>query len=115
MYEVWLMLNIVYELALTIWPVLVALAVAWLFLMARARGRSGRDWRACLPGAIGLGLLVAAVIFFVTPAWTRSSLSEMKYWVDWANLLGIAAAWGAAGVAFAWPWLVARRRSQRLR
>ena len=114
MYEIWLMLNIVYELALTIWPWLLALVVLWLLLMGRAWGRSGRDWRASLPGALVLGLVVAAVIFFVTPVWNKSGLGEMKYWVDWANLLGIAAAWGVAGVALGWPLLTGLRRGSRL-
>ena len=107
MYELWLMLNIVYELALAVWPWLLALVVLWLLLMARARG--GR-WRASLPGAIALGLALAVFAFFVTPVWNKSSLAEMKYWVDWANLLGIAAACGVAGVALAWPLLTGLRR-----
>ena len=61
-----------------------------------------------------LGLLVAIVIFAVTPVWNKSALGEMKYWVDWANLLGIAAAWGVAGVAFGWPLLTGLRRSGRV-
>ncbi len=114
MYEIWLMLNIVYELALSIWPWLLALAALWLLLMGRAWGRRGADWRASLPGAIVLGLLVAIVIFAVTPIWNKSALGEMKYWVDWANLLGIAAAWGVAGVAFGWPLLTGLRRSGKV-
>ena len=110
MYEVWLMLNIVYELALAVWPWLLALAVLWLLLMARARG--GR-WRASLPGAIALGLALAVFAFFVTPVWNKSSLAEMKYWVDWANLLGIAAACGTAGAALAWPLLTGLRRRRQ--
>ncbi|HMN20629.1 MAG TPA: hypothetical protein PKA16_04465 [Ottowia sp.] len=113
MYEIWLMLNIVWELALGIWPWLLALAIVWLLLMARAWGRGAAAWRASLPGAIGLGLAVAIVIFFVTPSWIGSSLTELKYWVDWANLLGIAAGWGAAGLAFAWPLLTGLRRRAR--
>ena len=51
MYEIWLMLNIVYELALEVWPWLLALALLWLLLMARAWRRGGAAWRASLPGA----------------------------------------------------------------
>lgn len=105
MYEIWLMLNIVYEIALGIWPWLAALAALWILLMAGAIRRQRTAWRSSLPGAIAIGLLVAVAIFFLTPAWTDSSLAEMKYWVDWANLIGIAAAWGVAGLAFAWPLL----------
>ena len=110
MYEIWLMLNIVVEVALSVWPWLAALAVLWLGLMWLARGR---DWRASLPAAIGLGLAVSAVVFFFMPGWIRSSLGEMKYWVDWANLLGIAAAWGVAGTLLAWPRLTALRKRRR--
>lgn len=113
MYEIWLMLNIVWELALSIWPWLVALAVLWLVLMAMAKGGRGADWRACLPKAIMLGLLVGVVIFFVTPLWSKSGLGEMKYWVDWANLIGIAVAWAAAGTLFAWPLLTWLRKSRQ--
>lgn len=112
MYEIWLMLNIVWELALDVWPWLLALAVVWVLLMARAWGRDGAAWRGALPGAIGLGLAVAIAIFFLVPGWIGSSLGELKYWVDWANLLGIAAGWGAAGLAFAWPLLTGLRRSR---
>lgn len=113
MYEIWLMLNIVYELALSIWPWLLLLAVVWLVLLVLARRGRGADWRACLPKAVVLGLLVGVLIFFVTPMWSKSGLGEMKYWVDWANLIGIAVAWAAAGALFAWPlltWLRSKRQ-----
>lgn len=113
MYEIWLMLNIVWELALSIWPWLLALAVLWLVLMAMARGGRGADWRACLPKAIALGALLGVVIFFVTPLWSKSSLGEMKYWVDWAFLIGIAVAWAVAGTLFVWPLLTWLRKSRQ--
>ena len=113
MYEIWLMLNIVWELALSIWPWLLALAVLWLVLLMLARGARGADWRACLPKAIVLGLILGLVIFFVTPMWSKSSLGEMKYWVDWAFLIGIAVAWAVAGTLFAWPLLTWLRKSRQ--
>ena len=81
MYEIWLMLNIVYELALSIWPWLLALVVLWLLLMGRAWGRRGADWRASLPGAIvgGADLLLESAVFegfLVLPsAWRREPSS----------------------------------------
>ena len=62
---------------------------------------------------MGVGLAAAIVAFFVTPGWIDSSLTELKYWVDWANLLGIAAGWGAAALALAWPLLTGLRRRSR--
>ena len=117
MYEIWLMLNIVYEIALSIWPWLLALAALWLGLMVLARRGRGSDWRTCLPKAVALGALLGGVIFFVTPLWTKSGLGEMKYWVDWANLIGIALAWAVAAALFAWPlltWLRGTRQRPSL-
>ena len=110
MYEIWLMLNIVWELALAVWPWLAALLALWIVFLLMARGRSGATWRGAFPGAIVLGVLVAVIIFFITPGWSKSSLGDMKYWVDWANLLGIAAGWGAAAVILSWPLLTSLRR-----
>ncbi len=113
MYEIWLMLVIVYELALSIWPWLLALAVLWLLLLMLARGGNAA-WRPCLSKAVMLGALLGVVIFFVTPIWNKSGLGEMKYWVDWANLLGIAAAWAVAGTLFVWPLLTWIRKSRQV-
>lgn len=107
MYEIWLVLNILYELALSVWPWLLALALLWAVLLWRARGIGRPAWRAAFPWALAAGVLVAVVIGLGTPGWSHSSLAEMKYWVDWANLLAMAAAWGLAALLLAWP-LVAR-------
>ena len=59
-----------------------------------------------------LGALVAVALFFSVPALTQSSLSNMGYWVDWANLLAIALGLGALAAVFSVPLfgLAARRR-----
>jgi hypothetical protein len=49
--------------------------------------------------------LAAAMI----PGWSRASISDMGYWVDWANLLAIAVGFGAAATAVAWPLLAIRK------
>ena len=109
MYEIWLMLNIVWEMALGVWPWLLALAVLWLLLMARALRRPGSAWRGSLPGAIALAALAAIFVFALAPGWVQSGLANLKYWVDWANLLGIAAAGGGVVLALVWPLLVGLR------
>lgn len=102
MYEIWLALNIFYEIALTVWPALLVLALVWLALMLAARARlSARALR----GALALGSLVAVVLFFALPALTQSALSNMGYWVDWANLLAMALGFGAAAALLLWPAL----------
>ena len=110
MYEIWLVMNILWELALGLWPLLLGAAVLWAVLMATALWRPGTRWGVGLPLAVVAGLVVAAVAVVALPGLTRASLSDMGYWVDWINLLGIAAAFGAVAAAFAWPLLAMRGR-----
>lgn len=111
MYEIWLVLNIVWEIALGIWPLLTAAALLWLVLMAIASRRPGTRWGAALPVTLGLALVVGLVAGVGLPSTVGSSLKEMGYWVDWANLAAIAAGVAAAAAAFAWPLLAMRRKA----
>lgn len=110
MYEIWLVMNIVYEIALGVWPLLALLLAVWLGLLVAARGRLGA--RQVRQAAL-LGALVAVALFFSVPTLTQSSLANMGYWVDWANLLAIAAGLGALATVFSLPLigLVAGRKS----
>ena len=100
MYELWLMLNIGWELLLMYrWPV-IALLVAWVVLMAAARGR---PWQ----GTVATAAVVAAIVFVAAlaglPGLTGSSLGEARYAPDWLAVLGPAAAAAAVAAAFAAP------------
>ena len=108
MYEIWLMLNILWELALGAWPLLAAALLAWAVLLGLAWRRSSdagatrmRAWR----GALAVGAVATVVAFLVMPALTRSSLGELAYWVDWLSLAGMACGVGAATFVFSWPLL----------
>ncbi len=102
MYEIWLAMNIIYEIALGVWPLLALLLAVWLGLLVAARGRlGGRQVRQ----AALLGALVAVALFFSVPTLTQSSLANMGYWVDWANLLAIALGLGALAAVFSVPLL----------
>ena len=107
MYEIWLVMNIVYEIALGIWPLLALLLIVWLGMLVAARGRIGmrQATRAAL-----LGLVVAVALFFSVPTLTQSSLANMGYWVDWMNLFFYAAAFGGVAAALAWPIVAVMRR-----
>jgi hypothetical protein len=109
MYEIWLALNILWEIALDIWPLLLVVALLLALVVAVALARSPGRWRAGLVPAIGIGVVVAVLAFLVVPGLTRSSLAELAYWVDWLNLVAIAAGFGAVALAFAWPLLAMRR------
>ncbi len=102
MYEIWLAMNIIYEIALGVWPLLALLLAVWLGLLVAARGRlGGRQVRQ----AALLGALVAVALVFSVPTLTQSSLANMGYWVDWANLLAIALGLGALAAVFSVPLL----------
>lgn len=103
MYEIWLVMNIVWEIALGVWPLLAIGAAAWLVLMVLAWRRPTAHWRGALPLAAGVAALAALIGFLTMPTMTRSSLQELAYWVDWANLVSIALGIGVAALAFAWP------------
>jgi hypothetical protein len=102
MYEIWLVMNIVYEIALGVWPLLALLLAVWVVTLVAARGRlGGRQVRQ----ALLLGALVAVALFFSVPTLTQSSLANMGYWVDWANLLAVALGLGALAAVFSLPLL----------
>jgi hypothetical protein len=103
MYEIWLTLNILFELGLQYLPNVVGTLVLWLMLMLFAATRPGVGWRPALRPAFAVGVIVTAITFFITPAMTKSSFDNMGYWVDWMNLFFYAAAFGAVAAALAWP------------
>jgi hypothetical protein len=102
MYEIWLVMNIVYEIALGIWPLLALLLAVWAVMLVAARRRLGA--RQVRQAAL-LGALVAVALFFSVPTLTQSSLANMGYWVDWANLLAVALGLGALAAVFSLPLL----------
>ncbi len=109
MYEIWLAINILWEIALSVWPALLVAAVLWMVLMFVAMRRPATAWRSTRPIAFGAALLGFVLAVPGLPAMTRSSLSAMGYWVDWANLLAIALAAGVGVAAFVWPLMVLLR------
>jgi hypothetical protein len=109
MYEIWLAMNIVWEMALGVMPLLLTGVVVWAVLMLAAWRRQGA-WVQALPLAVLAGAGVTLLGLLLLPGWTKSSLAEMGYWVDWANLLAMAAGFGALAAAFVWPLLAMRGR-----
>lgn len=111
MYEIWLMLNIVWETLLTAWPwvLLLLLAAAGLGLAALLRRGSG--WRAAWPLALAGAVMVGGVAFVALPGLTLSSLGELKYWVDWLALAGLAGGFALVSLAVLWPLAALVKRS----
>ncbi len=108
MYEIWLALNIAFEVALSSWPYLLAISVLWLVMMFLARHKL--DVRA-LRDAIVIGLGFAVLAFFAIPSLTHASLDNMGYWIDWAILVGFALGCGVSVGLLVLPIAGLRRRA----
>lgn len=112
MYEIWLVLNIVWEIALGLWPLLLAAGLLLAVLVVVTVRQPAAGWRRALPGTLLVAVVVALAVVLLVPGWVQSSLADMAYWVDWANLLALAAAAGAVAAAVAWPLLVLRKAAR---
>ncbi|MBP7131994.1 MAG: hypothetical protein KBA70_04450 [Aquabacterium sp.] len=112
MYEVWLMLNIFWEILRPVLPVLLVVLVIWLGLMLRAGSGKTTNWTGGLSRSLLVGVVVAVLAFFVLPGALKSDLSEMGYWADWLTLIGLSAGAGAVVAALLWPIFAARRTAR---
>lgn len=111
MYELWLTLNIVFELGMQYLPTVIATALVWLGLMAFAAMRRGAAWKRALVPAFTTGVIATVITFFITPGMTQSSFANMGYWVDWMNLTFYSMGFGAVAAALAWPIAASLRRT----
>ena len=102
MYEIILTLNILWEIALTLWPWLLGLAVIWLIALALAARQPRSRWIATIRPTAILAIAVGVVVFLISPTINLATFADATYWVDWANLIGFAA--GTAAGAFVWLW-----------
>lgn len=104
MYEIWLASNILWELTLMYLPLVLGYLTVLAVLLALAFTRLRPvPWRSSLKLAVLAGAAVLITAIFAVPGLSDSSLAELKYWVDWANLLAVASGFGGAAAALAWP------------
>ena len=102
MYEIWLGMNIFYELALMYLPLLFVVFLVWAVLMIYAFQKKAL-WSRGIKGAIVGGIIATAIAFLAVPYITKSSLGELGYWFDYVTLIGVAAMYGAVAAALIWP------------
>jgi hypothetical protein len=107
MYEIWLAMNIAYEMALDSLPALGPLVLMWAVMMVINRKKLKRVKPATLAA---VAVLVALMAVVALPSLSKSTLADMGYWVDWAALLGMAAGVGVAAAVLLWPVLALRKR-----
>jgi hypothetical protein len=107
MYEIWLAMNIAYEMALDLLPALAPLVLMWAVMMVINRKKLKRVKPVTLAAVAALAALVAVLAL---PSLSKSTLNEMGYWVDWTALLSMAAGLGVAAAVLVWPVLAMRQR-----
>jgi hypothetical protein len=103
MYEIWLMLNIVWEILLAAWPLVLVLLLVFAGLTWAALSRRDAAWRAAWPVALAGAATVGVFSFLALPSLTRSSLGELRYWVDWLALAGLAGGFALVTAALLMP------------
>ena len=109
MYEIWLALNILFELAMANLPIVAFFLVLWIALMAFVLLRGRANWRGALPATLLAWCSPAPQPSSACPA-VQSSISDMRYWVDWANLVAIAAGLGGVVALLVWPFIAGMAR-----
>jgi len=108
MYEIWLAMNIVWEVLVANAASTALLAVVFVALVVHAIARRG-DWRAGWRWAWKSAVLAGVAAAVALPSLTGASWSDLAYVVDWLLLAAIAAAVAAVVGALAWPLAAAVR------
>jgi hypothetical protein len=112
LYNIWLGLNILYEIVLPVLWLVALLALVWgatlVFALLRAPAAT---WRKTLPLSALVGVLGAALVFALGPALSSSSFADLDYWVDWAFLVGGALTAGLVLWVATWPGLTCLRKA----
>lgn len=109
MYEIWLTLNILYELMWMYLPAVVVLLLVLALVYGRALQQKACQWRAAIRPTAMVAVVVAVLSLWLVPASTHATLADMAYWVDWANLIVICAGVGLVAAAIAWPMFSLQR------
>ena len=102
MYELWLAINILYEIGLMYLPNVIGFVVVTGALFGLALAKRAPLCRGVMPAALVWALVTVGGLFLI-PGMTASALKEVAYWVDWANLFAVAAGFGAAAAAITLP------------
>jgi hypothetical protein len=107
-YEIWLGMNIMWEIALGIMPYIVIAAIIWLAI-SWLTVKKKVSWFPAFKSTFIIGLVVTVSAFFALPTLTLSSFSEMSYWLDWATLSMMALGVGTVVFGFIWPFMALKK------
>lgn len=108
MHDLWLTINIIWELVLEAGAWVPLALGAWVAAVGLAL-RRGPTRRPSLKAALALGFAAAALAFVLIPGLTASSVAELRYVLDVLALLGMAVGVGVVVGLAAWPLLSLRK------
>src|SRR5690554_2762829 len=97
MYEIWLIINTFYELALANLALVLGVFIVWAILMGLTWQRKSKPWGAGVKPALLAAVAVWIISFMLIPGMTKSSFANVTYILDWLVVAGVAAA--IAGLA----------------
>jgi len=103
MYEIWLIINTFYELALANLGLVIGVLVIWLALMVVTQLKKSQPWRKGVKPALLVAIVVWAVSFALVPGLTKSSFANVTYIVDYLVVAGVAAAIAGLVALFVGP------------
>jgi len=110
-YDLWLALNIFWEIALGKMQIILLAGVIWIILTTIALSKRSIHWGTVLRTALIPAGIVAVVMFVLCPGQSHASLLDMGYWVDWAVLGAVALGFGAVAFMYAVPALIIFKRN----
>lgn len=103
MYEIWLIINTFYELALANLGLVLSTLIVWLVLMLITQLRKQLPWGQGIKAAIVVGLVAWVIFFAMLPSLTKSSFAAVNSIIDWFTVAGVAAAFAALLALFVGP------------
>jgi len=106
LYNIWMSINVVYEMLLPLLWLVVLLGLAWAATLVLALKRASMSqWRRSLPITALFGLVAAALTFVFVPILTHAGFSDLYKFIDWLFLIGTAVAVGVVLMVATWPGL----------
>lgn len=107
-YEIWLGMNIMWEIALGFMSYIVIAAIIWL-AMSLVTFQKKASWFVAFKSTFIIGIVVTVIAFFALPTLTLSSFRDMNYWLDWATLTMMAIGVGAVVFGFILPFMALKK------
>ncbi len=109
-YEIWLGMNIMWEIALEFISYIAIAVVIWLAISFITFQKKA-SWFVAFKSAFIIGIVVTVIAFFALLTLTLSLFSDMNYWLDWATLTLMAFGVGAVVFGFIWPFMALKKNT----